>query len=276
MSFDPLVPDPDHSQFQIHVAALTKLGFRFGEIGTHSSRTMMLSELTLLLNICPIGSRREDYIQAIVNNNCLGKRTLSTRKHTAQRLRELYGLDDGIIIFRIMRHFWDMDEKGRPLLALLTTLARDPILRMTVPVILQMVHGEELGRQKMYSVIEENLHERLNEDTIDKVVRHVSSSWTQSGHLTGRVRKIRRRVEPTPVVTTYTLFLGYLYGFRGEKLIDTLWAQVLDCSKKIILEKALDAKRMGLLEMTQAGGVLSITFNPLLMEEERSLVHGTN
>jgi len=33
---------------------------------------------------------------------------------------------------------------------------------------------------------------------------------------------------------------------------------------------------MGLLEMSQSGGILTISFNTLLTNEERQLVHGTH
>ena len=38
---------------------------------------------------------------------------------------------------------------------------------------------------------------RLNDAILDKVARNAGSSWSQSGHLQGRVRKIRLRVDPT-------------------------------------------------------------------------------
>ncbi len=69
------------------------VGFRFGARGTHTSRTIMLTELSAVLAVTPDGASREDYAAAIIEGNCLGKATAATRRLTNQRLGELYGLD---------------------------------------------------------------------------------------------------------------------------------------------------------------------------------------
>ena len=113
-------------------ATAIAVGFRFGHIGTHTSRTIMLNELATTLQSVPVGSTQEGYADAIIQDNCLSKPTASTRRLSFQRLRELYALDPPVPIFRILRRLWDVDTQGRPLLALLVSLARDPILLATV------------------------------------------------------------------------------------------------------------------------------------------------
>jgi hypothetical protein len=253
-----------------------KAGFRIGDKGTHTSRTIMFKELDLLLKDQEQGAPREAYVSAIIDQNCLGKKTVSTRKLTCQRLSELYGLDPSITIFRILRHLWQFDETGRPLLALLAALARDPLLRVTLPPILQMSTDEELMRQKIKEALRQSIENRLNNGTLDTVVRNTSSSWTQSGHLAGRVRKYRQKVNPTPVVTAYALILGYILGARGSGLFNTLWAKVLDKSAEELVFLATDAKRLGFLDLSQAGGVVEVSFNRILTEDERHLIHGTD
>jgi len=254
----------------------SKAGFRIGNKGTHTSRTMMFKELDLLFEDQEPNAIRKDYVSAIVDKNCLGKKTVSTRKLTFQRLSELYGLDPSIPLFRILRQFWQVDVNGRPLLALLTALSRDPLLRLTSTIILKMKTGEELVRQKLTRVLTESLEDRLNEKIIDKVVRNTSSSWTQSGHLKGRVRKYRQKVNPTPVVTTFAIVLGYILGARGNGLFNTLWAKVLDTPQEELISLATDAKRLGFLDLSQAGGVVEVSFTRLLTQDERQLIHGTN
>lgn len=253
-----------------------RMGFRFGDKGTHTSRTIMLEELALLLRECPENATRKDYITAIVDHNCLGKRTVATRKISSKRLRELYGLDPALLLFRVLRYCWQADEEGRPLLALLTTLARDPLLRVTSYPILRMRPGEELSRQQVIDVLNDSVGNRLNDGTLDKVVRNTSSSWTQSGHLKGRVRKVRRKVRPTPVVTAYALLLGYLLGARGDGLFKTLWTKVLDASLEELIQLALDAKRLGFLDLSYSGGVLEVSIDRMLTEEERRLIREQN
>ena len=84
-------------------------GFRFGHIGTHTSRTIMLAELGATFSAVPAAAKPPDYAAAIVVENCLGKQTVSTRRLTLQRLRELYALDPAVPIFRILRRLWDLD-----------------------------------------------------------------------------------------------------------------------------------------------------------------------
>src|ERR1019366_10749909 len=70
-----------------------RIGFRLGDIGTHTSRTMMLEELEAVLAAVPRVGKRADYTEAIVESNCLRKPTTSTRRLTSQRLAAVLLLD---------------------------------------------------------------------------------------------------------------------------------------------------------------------------------------
>lgn len=255
---------------------LLELGFRSGERGTHTSRTIMLHELDLLLSACQPDATRETYLAAIQEDNCLGKRTVATRRSSSQRLTELYALDPEVALFRFMRRCWYADPEARPTLSVLLALARDPLLRATASPILRMRPGEELARQQLTDALSRAVGGRLSDSTLDKVVRNTASSWTQSGHLKGRGRKVRQRVSPTPTATGYALFLGYVVGTRGAALFETLWAQVLDAPTGELMHLAMDARRLGFLDMSQSGGVIEVSFSRLLTEEERRLIHGTD
>jgi hypothetical protein len=105
---------------------LVHFGFTFEKGGTHLARTMMLKELGILLDYVDSSeASKEEYISAIINDNCLAKRSVATRKLTARHLVSLYSLNPGEIIFRSLVFFWQRDEIGRPLLALLSAYARD-------------------------------------------------------------------------------------------------------------------------------------------------------
>ena len=69
------------------------LGFRTGATSVHTSRTMMLKELALVLENTSPDSPTLAYYVAIVEHNSLGKRTRTTRQRTAKRLAELYALN---------------------------------------------------------------------------------------------------------------------------------------------------------------------------------------
>lgn len=235
-------------------------GFRFGDKGTHTSRTMMLDELDRLLSTVPGDVGREDYAKAVIEDNCLGKRTAATRKLSLQRLSELYALDPDVPIFRVLHGLWAHHEKSRPLLALLVALARDPLLRFTAHAVLTTAPGHELSRQRLIEELSSALAHRLNESILDKVCRNASSSWAQSGHLQGRVRKIRQRVEATPAACTLALLHGYVLGRRGHSLFETPWAAVLDAPAHELVDIALDAKRLGLLDLKQSGSMIDVSF----------------
>lgn len=256
--------------------AWLELGFRFGDKGTHTSRTLMLDELAALLRQCPAGAARGDYVRALVEENCLGKHTVSTRKLSLQRLTELYGMDPAVPLFRLLRFFWDADEKAHAQLALLSALARDPLLRATAPVIFGLKPGDELARQQMTDALAQAVASRLNDATLDKVVRNTASSWTQSGHLEGRGRKRRVRIVPTPASTAFALLLGFLMGNRGRKLFETVFSRALDRDVDELTSLAMDAKRLGFLDIKSGGGLTVISFDGILNEQEKQLSYGAH
>jgi hypothetical protein len=245
-----------------------KFGFRSGNRGTHTSRTIMLDELTALLGAVPAARPRTAYFSAVVEDNVLAKGTVSTRKLSAQRLSELYALDPNVPLFRVLRQMWDAEATGRPLLALLCAMARDPLLRETATTVLALQPGVELSKQSLTEALRRYASGRLNDATLDKVARNSSASWSQSGHLSGRMRKIRCLVRPSPSTVAYALMLGFLEGLRGTRLFATPWTRVLDAGEDELRRLATEAKRIGLLEMKTGGDVIEVGFASLLTPQE--------
>jgi hypothetical protein len=237
---------------------------------------MMLDELSHLLEAVPGDVAREQYADAVMEQNCLGKRTAATRKLSLQRLTELYALEPQVILFRVLRDLWGRNETSRPLLALLLALARDPLLRATATAVIRTPHGHEFARQSMNDTLTVAVGDRLSDATLDKVVRNASSSWTQSGHFHGRGRKTRQKVEATPVATSFALLLGFAVGRRGRLLFETPWTAVLDANPEELIDMAVDAKRLGLLDLKQSGSMIDVSFPTLLTEKERELIHGSH
>ena len=235
-----------------------RAGLRFGDRGTHTSRTMMLSELTDLFSELGPAAGREDFVAAVVEDNVLGKQTFSNRRLTFQRLSELYALDPGVQIYRVLRRLWDVDAAGRPLMAMLCALARDPLLRASAAVVLAMPSGAELSRSEMIHGLHIGTDGRLKESVLDKVARNVGSSWTQSGHLAGRVRKVRQRVSPTVGPAALAFWLGSVQGLAGSNLLGSAWAQVLDATQPRLVDLALSARQAGLIHAVAGGDVVEI------------------
>lgn len=238
--------------------ALITAGLRFGDKGTHTSRTMMLAELTELMAGVSHDSDRDVYAKAIIDENVLGKATIATRRLTYQRLREIYGLDLRLPLFRVLRRLWTTDEAGRPLLAIQAALARDPLLRATAAPVLALPVGAELVRGLFVDAIREVIGHRLNDAVLDKVARNAASSWSQSGHLEGRVRKVRRRVAPTAGAAALAIWLGAQEGLAGRPLLESRWTRVLDRTGEELLAIALQAKQLGLIHVRAGGGVVEI------------------
>lgn len=245
-----------------------KVGFLNEPMGTHGSRTIMLRDLRLLLAVCEPGASLDDYREAIIDENVLMKATLSTRKESVRRLRELYGLSDDILLFRALRDIWPMEEAAQPLLALLCASARDPILRATADLILRTDRGAEMTPSLISDAVRDSFPGRYGPMMLANVGRHVASSWQQSGHLAGKLHKIRARALSTPIATTYALFLAYLCDVRGDSLFHTVWARLLDAPEHETREHAAAASRQGWLEYREMGGVTEVTFRHLFRGPE--------
>lgn len=237
-------------------AMAAKLGFRFGDKGTHSSRTLMASELEAVLAAAPGLVDRATYASAIIDGNCLAKPTASTRRISSQRLTELYALDPLVVMFRVLRGLWGVDPKAHPLLAMLAALARDPLFMASAAPVLSQPAGAELQRAPVRAALRKIVGERMNDSTLDKVVRNVSSSWTQTGHLTGRTFKHRKRVSASPTAIAFALWLGDAAGFSGDELFSTGWIGALDCTAAAARTLALEAKRLGVIDVRTAGDVV--------------------
>lgn len=244
------------------------LGFRTGRKGVHNSRTLTLKDLSTLLQHLPADAPNAAYRTAAEEENILAKRTASTRHYVVQRLSQLYGLDPSIPLFRTFRVLWSESDEGRPLLALLLALARDPILRTTAPFILDMDEGESLDKKKLARAIKEAEGDRFNATSIQKIRQMTASSWTQSGHLDGHRNKVRQRPVCTATTTAYALLLGYMTGRRGRRLFDTLWTRALDAPDHEVHEYARRASQRGLITYRNAGGVIEVDFSPILTPEE--------
>jgi len=244
------------------------LGFKSGTSGTHTSRTIMVDELSALLASAGDGATRDNYVQAIVDDNVLGKATASTRRLTAQRLTELYALDTSVPVFRALARLWIADREAQAVLALLSSLARDPLLRATAPAVLGLRDGQSFDRDAMAAALKAYVGSRLNESTLDKVVRNAASSWTQSGHLVGRTLKRRQYIKPTPTSVSMSIFLGYIQGLRGPLLLRTNWCEVLDSTPQILSTIAMRASLAGFMRFRQAGDVVEINFPDMLTRQE--------
>lgn len=251
----------------------TQFGFRGGQKGVHTSRTMMLAELEAVLAALPADAQRATYQGAILEENLLGKDTASARFYASQKLSSLYALDPQVALFRLLRLFCDEDPEGRPLSALLCACARDPVLRCTAETILAIPIGAPVSKDKLAEALTHHSPGHLSPITLASTVRNVSSSWTQSGHLQGKTGKVRSQPAASVGATAFALTMGYLTGARGQFLFTTLWARLLDRPVPVLHELAQRASQRGWLRYRSIGEVTDITFEEILTAEEREALH---
>lgn len=239
-------------------------GFRRDSAGVHDSRTIMLAELRRLLATCGADAAPAAYRAAVVDENALLKRSIATRQNTLRRLRELYALDPAVPLFRAPRDLWDAEAAAQPLLALLCAVARDPVLRATADTVVAAPQGEEVTSARLAQAVAEAFPGRYNERLTALVGRNLASSWQQSGHLRGRLHKVRAVACCRPASAAYALFQAYLYGDRGNGLFASPWCRLLDAPPYAVQEMAATASREGWLELRRAGDVVDVAFRHLL------------
>ncbi len=249
----------------IQVSALAnEYGFINEPVGAHSSRTIMLADLRLLLAACPQSASLAEYKSAIVDDNVLLKKTVATRKASFKWMRELYAFDRKILLFRALRDLWDEDAQAQPLLGLLSAVARDPILKSTAERILSIPIGETVTPTMLAEAVNTSFPNRYNPKTLASIGRNTISSWQQAGLLSGKLHKVRVRAQSRPASVAYALLVGYLSGARGEALFRALWCRLLDAPAHILHEQALAASQRGWIEYRHMGDVTEVGFRHLL------------
>lgn len=220
----------------------------------------MFSELSTLFDVVPIYSEAEVYRHAVIDENVLLKQSYGGREETYANLRALYGLDEQDTLFAALRGLWQRDISGRPLLALLAACAVDEILRCTAPVILGTKDKDVLMNEQLAAQVAVSYPGRYSRVTLEAIGQRAASSWTQSGYLQGRVKKVRSTPTTTPAATALALLIGTLSGERGYRLFGTLWAQLLDVTEEKRDGFAALAAKQGYLSYRRLGDVAEVSF----------------
>lgn len=256
------IPSPDR---------LFRLGAKLSGGGAHISRTMMLTEITRLLSVIPAGADADEYRAAVIDRNALAKETESTRRRTYRHLRELYGLDPAIPLFSLLRQLTQLDQQSTPLIALLIAWARDPQLRATTAAILNARPDQEVSTDDLVKVAAPMLSEQYNANCVRSIAKNAISSWSQSGHLKGRTKKIRQRAQPKPIALTLALLLSQISDLHGEAVFGSIWCRLLDLTAEQSRLMAVQAHREGLLNLRSIGSVVELSFprfNQLLGDQK--------
>jgi len=224
----------------------------------------MLNELRDLLAVVPESASKDDYRLTVVDDNVLMKPSAATRSKTYRFLRDRFALDPDVPVFRVLRLLWEKDEVGQPLMALLTAAFRDPVLRSTVPLVLERQQGQAIHSREFGQAIESAFPDRLKEKTLKSTGENTTSTYKQSGHLSKRNPSVRELVKATPGSATMALLFASLQGAGGHALLQSDWVRLLDSPPEMVLSEARIAASRGWLELRQAGDVLDISFHKLM------------
>jgi len=234
--------------------------FRLGTLRTTASHTIGIPHLVELVREVPSDASADQYRQAVVEDNILGRPTLAGRQRSFRHLRELYFLDPGRVEFAALRSLWDIDPAAQPLLAGLLAFTRDEVLRASFAAVADLPVGSGVTSADLTAAVAAQFGNEMSESTLGKTGRNTGACWTQTGHLAGRAKKVRTEVEARPVAIAYAAYLGHLAGGRGLGVLDNPWSQILGLAPGRTLEALRDAHTQGLLDLLVAGNVVDVSF----------------
>jgi hypothetical protein len=103
---------------------------------------------------------------------------------------------------------------------------------------------------------------------IQSAARNLASTWTQSGHLHGKVKKVRHHIDAQPGAVVFAALLSYLSGCRGMLTFESEYIKLLDCSPATAIEHAKSAARRGWIHVKHIGSVVEVAFPRILTSEE--------
>lgn len=254
-----------------HIKMLERLGFSTG--GAISSRTAMQEELTTLLASEPTNASAEDYRLAILDLNVLEKATASNRLKTFKYLRSLYALDPRVCLFREMRRLMQYASNDTKLLFGLLSLAREPILRECMNMVLHTPVGRSMERTDFEVWIRAYAPGQYSESMYISFSHNLYASFYQIGFLGESIGKSRTRVRPVSGVaaSTFASFLDWLEGRSGIASLQGIYSRSLDISVEEHIALLQAAGRQGLLKVAYSGGVLELGFPNFLKVSETRL-----
>ncbi|MFD1008928.1 hypothetical protein [Oceanisphaera ostreae] len=239
---------------------LEELGFKFGKNGAHSARSMMIEDLKHLLFSRDESASRADFESDIINFNILHKPTENSRKLTYRHLIDLYALDNNVLLFKVLRQWWELNEDTQAILALQLAIARDPLLRGSAELILQLETGEHLARETMEACLAHDDPDRFSAASLKSFSQNINGTWTQAGYLSGKAKKYREQPKVSYVNVAYALFLAHCHGLSGQRLFESFWCRMLDQDKERLFELAHRASLRGLINFKHASDVVEVTF----------------
>ena len=249
------------------------LGFKAGKSGAHAARSIMFEELSILMDVYPEGAEAEQLKEEIVTFNLLRKSTANSRRLTYRHLLDLYALSDHVCLFRTFRKLWQKAPDARPVLALQLCLCRDPLLRLSMPKLINLEPGEIVLRQDIEELLEQ-YNPNYSAASLKSFSQNINGSWTQSGFLEGRSRKVRTQNPVHAANVAYALFIAHLQGLQGQRGFNSMWCKLLSRDTEQLHQLAQVASSHAYISFKKIDDVVEVAFPGWINETEKELVNG--
>ena len=149
------------------------------------------------------------------------------------------------------------------MLALLLATARDPLLRATADLILDLAPGDPIGPAEIAAEVGRSFPHRYTPGVLHHIGQNAGATWVQAGVLAGRLKKHRTRPKVTMPAVAYALYLGHCERLAGPALFGSLWSRLFDFAEGGLRSFAEAASRSGWLDYASAGGMTEISFRHL-------------
>lgn len=256
------------------VYGIELLGFKSGKSGAHSSRSMMIAELNTLLEMNSENFELSRIKNDIENYNVLHKPTANSRCLTFRHLADLYGLSDEQCLFRNFRKLWVHAPESGPVLALQLALCRDPLLRLSLPLILTINPGEILYREMVEGALETYNPGGYSAASKKSFAQNINGTWTQAGFLHGRIRKVRIQPRIYSTNVAFALFIAKLQGFEGQRAFNMDMCKLLNNDVNQLYSLAAAASARGYMRYKQSGDVIEASFPGWLTDSEKEQLNG--
>lgn len=223
----------------------------------HTSRTIMFSELSQVMNHGIEGGDFNEILNSNVSNKLSNRNLLKTNQY----LRQLFGFDKENVLFRCFKHYWTLvDNEKKSMITLLFALSNDFLLRESIDIVVNTKVGERVAIKKFDDNIEKYHPGRYSDNTRRSAAQNVASSWKQAGYVQGKVKNIRVQPKHDYYTVAFALLLSYLHGQRGEYILLSKWIKALAISTEELRDLMKEAAKRDLLQYQYGGNVTVISF----------------
>lgn len=227
----------------------------------HLARTYMFDELISVLDSTEKNSKKEDYINAIINDNCLSKDTVKNREVSYNKLRLAYTLDPENKSFILLRRLYELFPNDFQLTAFLCTYVRDNLLRDATDYIQSINLGSEVTSKMIEPYIGVKYPNRYSERMVQSMCRNLIGTFYKTGHLEGlKTKKTRTYAKPNISSIVYAAILAQAQGKRGIYLSDNEFVRAIDCTKDAAFGLLSDADSKGIVRVRSLGDVIEVSF----------------